>query len=52
MHMGIIAKKIMKLEHVYDQISQVSVLTVILHIKQRGMRKVMIFSVSGTESLG
>lgn len=46
-----VAKEIMNLEDLYDQIS-VSVLTIILLIKQRGMRKVTVFSISGAESLG
>lgn len=50
--MGRIAKKIMKLEDLYDQISKASVLTLILLIKQRGMTKGTVFSISGTESLG
>lgn len=54
--MGRIAKKIMKLEGLYYQISRVSVLTIILTVKQRcrdnTRGNITVFSISGTESLG
>lgn len=56
MHTERIAKKIMKLEGLYYQISRVSVLTIILTVKQRchdnTMGNITVFSISGTESLG
>lgn len=51
-----IAKKIMKLEGLYYKISKVSVLTIILIVKQgccgNTMGNITVFSISSTESLG